>query len=293
MYRIKIYHLVFACFFLWGCNDEPLEEVEDEIISTPSLKVSSFNIRFDNPSDGSNRWINRRGDVLNFLLIEELDIIGMQEVLYSQIKFLDENLSTYQRVGIGRDDGEQAGEYAPIYFDTNRFNLLDSGNFWLSETPEVPSIGWDAVLNRICTYVRLFDTESDQEIYFYNTHFDHVGGTARLRSASLIRDSIQTKIDQGVRVILTGDLNVVPGSTPYEVFNEFMTDSYESDLKLGPTGTYNGFNLDGSHNRRIDFIFTTGFKPMTYESVSTVVNNRFLSDHFPVISKIEYRPVNY
>ena len=288
-----MYHLVIVCLLLWSCNDEPLEEVGNEMISTPSMKVSSFNIRFDNPSDGSNSWLNRRTEVLNFLLIEELDIIGMQEVLNSQIEFLDENLPNYQRVGVGRGDGLQAGEYAPIYFDTNRFELLNSGNFWLSETPEVPSIGWDAVLNRICTYVHLMDTESNQEVYFYNTHFDHVGGTARLRSAALIRDSIQTKMDQNVRVILTGDLNVVPGSSPYEVFDELMTDSFESDIKLGPSGTYNGFNLEGPHNRRIDFIFSKGFKPMTYESVSTVVNNRFLSDHFPVISKIEYRPVNY
>lgn len=293
MSKIRIYYLLVATLLLWSCDDEPMEELENERISTPSLKVSSFNIRFDNASDESNSWINRRENVLSFLLIEEMDVIGMQEVLNSQIQFLDENLRDYERVGVGRDDGETAGEYAPIYYKSDRFELLGSGNFWLSESPSIPSIGWDAVLKRICTYVHLLDKESNQEIYFYNTHFDHIGSTARFQSAALIRDSIEDKRAENIRVILTCDLNGEPGSATYEVLNEIMTDSFESDIRLGPLGTFNGFNLEGPHNRRIDFIFSTGFKPLTYESVSTAIDDNYLSDHFPVISKLEYRPVNY
>jgi len=283
--------LIALTISFWGCKKNLVDDTENTMIDTPSLKVSSFNIRFDNPSDAAYNWNNRKSDVLNFLLIEELDIIGMQEVLYSQIQFLDKNLNNYTRVGVGRDNGEKAGEFAPIYFKDSRFKLLSDGNFWLSETPGVPSRGWDAVLNRICTYVHLYDSKSNQEIYFYNTHFDHVGSTAQLRSANLIMDSINIKLSEEIRVILTGDLNVVPGSLPYQVFDDIMTDSYESRLKLGPVGTFNGFNLQGPYNRRIDFIFSSGFKPITYESVSIVIENRYLSDHFPIISKLEYRPI--
>jgi endonuclease/exonuclease/phosphatase family metal-dependent hydrolase len=254
------------------------------------VKVSSFNIRFDNPSDGYNSWANRKEEVLNFLLIEKMDLMGLQEVLHSQIQYLDNGLEEYTRVGVGRNDGQIAGEYAPIYFKTERFEVLDSGNFWLSETPEVPSVGWDAVISRICSYAHLRDKISDQNISIYNTHFDHVGSTARLRSAELIRDSIQKKLNSNIRVILTGDLNTEPNSDPYNAL-EFLDDSYNSDLRLGPYGTYSGFDVGGNHNRRIDYILFEGFKSNFYETVSTVTDNRYLSDHFPIISELDYRSI--
>lgn len=279
--------LLFSC-----TKDEEIIGDEPTSVALENIKVSSFNVRFTNLDDGSNRWRKRRDDVVNFLKVENLDIIGMQEVLNSQVLFLEENLGNYTRLGVGRDDGEQAGEYAPVFVKESRFRVLDSGTFWLSETPEVPSMGWDAVLNRICTYARLSDLKTGQEVYVFNTHFDQVGSTARMQSASLILDSIQSKLNQNIRVVLTGDLNVEPQSTVYHSFTEVLEDSFFADARFGPVGTFNSFNVGGNHNRRIDYILFNGFRSIRYETVSAVISGRYLSDHFPVISTLAYRPFN-
>ncbi len=278
---------------LFSCaEEETVRDTELNEVTLKDLKVSSFNIRFANPSDGINRWENRRDDMLSFLQIEDLDIIGMQEVLHSQILFFDDNLSNYTKIGVGRDDGEKAGEYAPLYIKNERFEILDRGNFWLSETPEIPSRGWDAVLNRICTFAHLLDIETAQELFIFNTHYDHVGSTARIQSSSLILDSIQSKLNEGIRVIMTGDLNVEPGNTAYNTLSDVLDDSFYSNVRFGPSGTYNGFNVGANHNRRIDYILFKGFKSNTYKTISTVIDGRYLSDHFPLISEMAYRPLN-
>lgn len=252
------------------------------------IKVCSFNIRFDNPDDGFNRWENRRKNVVVFLGVEKPDIIGFQEVLANQLEYLELRLTDYSRVGVGRDDGIDQGEFAPIMYLNDRFMLLESGNFWLSETPEEPSLGWDALIKRICTYAILQDRLSGEEIHVYNTHFSHVGSEARLRSAELIMDSISMK-SQDARVILTGDFNTGPGSPPYnEVIESGLKDSYDSGLRLGPEGTFNGFTLTGTYDRRIDYIFYSGFEPEYYVTESIVIDNQYLSDHFPIIAMLEY-----
>lgn len=250
-----------------------------------STKVCSFNIRYDNPGDGFNRWENRRENIVAFLAIEKPDIIGFQEVLASQLEYLEEGLSGYSRVGVGREDGFNKGEFTPILYQKDRYTLLDSGNFWLSETPEAPSLGWDAMIKRICTYAILKDNESEEEIHLYNTHFSHVGAEARLRSAALIMDSISVK-SRDKKVILTGDFNTEPGTPPYtRIIESGLSDSYyDSDLRLGPVGTFNGFNLTGSFDRRIDFIFHRGFIVEYYVANSLAIDNQYLSDHFPVIA---------
>ncbi|GAA5035219.1 endonuclease [Marivirga lumbricoides] len=285
--------LTILTLILFSCADDNTA-LEDEMtpVSLNDIKVSSFNIRFANPSDGFNRWENRRDDILSFLQIEDLDIIGMQEVLYSQTLFFEANLTNYTKIGVGRDDGKQGGEYAPLYIKNNRFDILDSGNFWLSESPEVPSKGWDAVLNRICTYAHLYDIETSQEVFVFNTHYDHVGSTARVQSSSLILDSVQNKLNEDIRVILTGDLNVEPGNTAYNTLANILDDSFNSNIRFGPQGTYNGFNVGDNHNRRIDYILFKGFKSNSYKTISTVIDGRYLSDHFPIISNLAYRPLN-
>ena len=261
----------------YACNEKPQE-------TKTNIKVCSFNIRFDNPGDGFNRWENRRENVVAFLAIEKPDIIGFQEVLASQLEYLEEGLSGYSRVGVGREDGVNKGEFTPILYQNDRYALLDSGNFWLSETPEVPSLGWDAMIRRICTYVILKDNESEEEIHVYNTHFSHVGTEARLKSAALIMDRIAVK-SRDKRVILTGDFNTEPESPPYnKIIESGLSDSYDSDLRLGPAGTFNGFNLTGSFDRRIDFIFHRGFTVEYYVANSIAIDNQYLSDHFPVIA---------
>ena len=285
--------ICFACTLFSSCSDdETLTDNEVRQVALSDLKVSSFNIRFSNPGDGINRWSNRRTDVLNFLKVENLDIIGMQEALHSQIEFFDNNLTGYTRIGVGREDGKEAGEYAPIYVKSSRFNEIEKGNFWLSETPSVPSRGWDAVLNRICTYTHVLDLETDQEVFVFNTHYDHVGAAARVNSSSLILDSIQAKLDKNIRVILTGDLNVEPSATAYQLLTDRLEDSFDTNVRFGPFGTFNGFNVGENHDRRIDYILFNGFKSNSYATISTVINGRYLSDHFPIISKLAYRPLN-
>jgi endonuclease/exonuclease/phosphatase family metal-dependent hydrolase len=277
---------------LFSCTEEEIINDESTTVALDNIRVSSFNVRFTNLDDGNNRWRKRRDDVVNFLRVEDLDIIGMQEVLNSQVLFLEANLGNYTRIGVGRDDGVRAGEYAPVFVKKARFEVLDSGNFWLSETPEIPSIGWDAVLNRICTYAHLSDLKTGQEVYIFNTHFDQSGSTARIRSASLILDSIQSKLDQNIRVVLTGDLNVEPRTAVYNTLTEVLEDSFNANARFGPVGTFNSFDVGGNHNRRIDYVLFKGFRSLRYETVSAVINGRYLSDHFPVISTLAYRPFN-
>jgi endonuclease/exonuclease/phosphatase family metal-dependent hydrolase len=256
------------------------------------IKVCAFNIRYDNPNDGFNQWKNRKENVVAFLAVENPDIIGFQEVIAGQLQYLEKGMPIYSRVGVGREDGKDQGEFAPILFRKDRFMLLDSGNFWLSETPAIPSKGWDAVIKRICTYAILKDNERGEEIHVYNTHFSHVGAEARLKSATLIIDSIAARSADN-RVILTGDFNTEPGSPPYDkIIESGLRDSYDCDLRLGPVGTFNGFNLTGTFDRRIDFVFHRGFTTERYITSSIVIDNQYLSDHFPVIAILKYLSEN-
>jgi endonuclease/exonuclease/phosphatase family metal-dependent hydrolase len=253
------------------------------------LKICSFNIRFDNPDDGFNQWENRRKHVVNFLGVEMPDIIGLQEVLVNQLEYIEKRLTMYSSIGVGREDGNTAGEFAPVLFKKERFEISGSGTFWLSETPEEPSLGWDALIKRICTYAYLTDKRTGEEIHVYNTHFSHVSELARLRSAELIMARIN-EYSYNARVILTGDFNTEPGSKPYTtIIENGLHDSYQSDLRLGPRGTYNGFRLTGAHDRRIDYIFMKGFHSKYYIANSLVIDNQYLSDHFPVITLLEYK----
>ena len=265
----------------------------DQELAGVQIKASSFNIRFDNLDDGYTSWSNRRLKVVQFLGIESPDIMGLQEVLKNQLDYINKRLSDYDYVGVGRDDGIAAGEFTPIFYRRDRFKLLDSGTFWLSETPDHPSKGWDAQLNRICTYAFVKDKQTGKAIHFYNTHFSHVGHLARKNSAKLIMNYIDS-LSKDVQVILTGDLNAEPDSETYkEIIDNGMKDSYKSDLVFGPVGTYNGFDIFDRHDRRIDYIFSRGFDSKKYYTSNVLVNNNFLSDHFPVITVLEYSALNH
>jgi endonuclease/exonuclease/phosphatase family metal-dependent hydrolase len=207
------------------------------------------------------------------------------------LEYIHKRLSEYEYVGVGRDDGDKAGEFVPVFYRKERFKLMDKGTFWLSETPRTPSVGWDAQLKRICTYAFLQDKKTGKKLQFYNTHFSHVGESARTNSASLIIHYIDS-LSQAGRVILTGDLNAEPDSPPYKTIKENgMKDSYNSGLNFGPYGTYNGFDIHGPYRRRIDYIFHKGFHSKSYQSINLLIDNRYLSDHFPIWSTLEYSPL--
>lgn len=254
-----------------------------------TLKVITYNIRMETISDGNNQWSYRREGLSTQVLQTGADIIGLQEVLQSQLLYLDNVMSGYGREGVGRDDGISEGEYSPIYYNLHRFEKMDGGTFWLSPTPEKPSKGWDAALNRICTWVKLKDKTSGHLVTAFNTHFDHIGIEARRNSAQLIIDMIN-KADSGdTMVILTGDFNGEPKSEPIELLSEHLYDTRlcgaTDSLQLIPT--FNGWD-SSQHTECIDYIFTgRAKKACSYQVANYQTDGRYLSDHYMVMATIE------
>ncbi|TCO10617.1 endonuclease/exonuclease/phosphatase family protein [Natronoflexus pectinivorans] len=254
------------------------------------INVSSFNLRYDTRRDRDNAWPNRRDFVMQLIRYHEFDIIGTQELLFNQIEDLTE-MEEFAYVGGGRDDGLSGGEHSTIFFKTDRFGLLDYGDFWLSETPDIPSRGWDAALNRICTWVKLKDFTSGDTLFVFNAHYDHRGSEARIRSSALVRTKIE-EIANGYPVIFTTDLNSTPGTEPYNVINSFLYDAYDiTELPpYGPVGTFNGFDLNAPLNSRIDFVFVSEhFRVHKYGALTDFLNGRFPSDHLPVVVRVTLR----
>ena len=182
------------------------------------LTVISYNIRYDNPNDGENQWKYRKERVANYIKEIRPDIIGMQEVLDPQLVFLDVSLTEFSFVGVGREDGKTKGEYSPILYNSNSLSLLQTDTFWLSETPTVISVGWDAALERICTYAQFEHKETGQKFWVFNTHFDHIGELARIQSAKLINQKVKMLNMNNSPVVITGDFNLTPDTAPIKIF---------------------------------------------------------------------------
>ncbi|WP_296621806.1 endonuclease/exonuclease/phosphatase family protein [Marivirga sp.] len=249
--------------------------------------VCTFNIKYENPNEGSHQWDNRKEQILNFIKIEDLDVIGMQEVVHSQIKYLKEGLADYARIGVARDDGKSKGEYSPIFYKKIRYSIIDSATFWLSPNPDVPAKAWDAALPRVCTWAKLIDQETKDSILILNTHFDHIGKEARANSVDLILSKIE-KLNFTGKVILMGDFNLEPDTAPIQkIINSDLKDAFEADLNLGPVGTFNAFKIEENYDRRIDYVFYQGFKIKSYKNYSLRIQDTFLSDHFPVVVEFE------
>src|SRR5688572_13434609 len=186
--------------------------------SPPPLRVMTFNVRYDTPSDGANAWPHRRDWVAALVRFHAPDAIGVQEALVHMLTDLDARLPGFARVGVGRADGRAGGEFSAILYRSDRLELLDSGTFWLSPTPEVAgSKGWDTAIERIATWARFRDRRTGCRHLHVNTHFDHIGEEARQESARLIRRRLAA-LAGGLPVVVTGDLNATPESVPYRVF---------------------------------------------------------------------------
>jgi len=253
-----------------------------------SINIITYNIRYATEKDGINAWSNRKDNVKALVKFHEADILCTQEALAEQYDFLLEN-SDFEAVGAGRDDGKRKGEFSPIYYNKNRFSKKDGGVFWLSQTPNVPSKGWDAMFNRVCTWVRLYDKLNKKEFLVFNTHYDHVGVQARIESAKLIKQKIQ-EIAPKLPVVYTGDLNVTPETEAIATIKSFLSDSKEISMQApyGPEGTFNGFKFDSPLKDRIDYIFVNkGFKVQKYAVLSDSKDQRYFSDHLPVLATLE------
>ncbi|HOU95182.1 MAG TPA: endonuclease/exonuclease/phosphatase family protein [Bacteroidales bacterium] len=259
-----------------------------------TIKVITFNIRYDNPNDGINAWTNRKNLVIEFLKEEKPDLFGLQEALWHQYTAIDSAMEGWSSIGVGRDDGKRKGEMNPLFFNDNRFKMIRSNTFWLSETPDIPgSKGWGANLPRIVTWVELKEIKTGKTLYYFNTHFAHDSDSARVMSAALLLDQVK-KIAGNEKFIITGDFNMRPDSRAYYILtgagkgNPLLVDSYKISQSApeGPTGSSNGWS-DASRGNRIDYIFVrNGMKVNSIKTVVRKQGNVFISDHWPVVAEI-------
>lgn len=262
----------------------------------PPLRVMTFNIRFDNPADGPDAWPNRRDRVAGLVRFHGADAVGVQEALLHQLRELDARLPGFARVGVGRADGKEAGEFSAILYRTDRLDLLASGTFWLSPTPEVPgSKGWDAAIERVATWARFRDRATGCTYVHLNTHFDHVGERAREESARLLRTRLPS-LAHGDPVVLTGDLNVPPASGAYRVLTRDtipgalppLVDAFDATRAphYGPTATWTAFRAI-EPGRRIDYVLVSpGAAVHAHGILSDRWDDRFPSDHLPVLAAV-------
>lgn len=281
------------------------------------LTVASYNIRLENESDNAqgDGWKQRYPIICQLIKFNDFEIFGAQEVKDGQLGDMLSQLPDYNYTGVGRDDGERAGEYSPIFYKKAKFELLKAGTFWLSETPEKPSVGWDAALPRICSWGYFKDKESGLKFWFMNLHMDHIGVEARKESAKLVLKKVREMCGKDP-VILTGDFNVDQNNESYKLLasSDVLKDSYEvAEICYAPNGTFNNFKADAFSESRIDHIFVSpsllvnryGILTDTYrtekENEEAAISANFPrevsltkymarvpSDHFPVKVVLEF-----
>ncbi|UBZ07203.1 endonuclease/exonuclease/phosphatase family protein [Salegentibacter mishustinae] len=258
-------------------------------LSSQEVEVMSYNIKYANENDGENSWSKRKEHITNQIKFYEPEIMGVQEALISQLKHFESEMENYKYVGVGRDDGKGAGEFSAIFYNAKEFEVLENDTFWLSDTPAEISVGWDAAMERICTYAKFKDKDSGKIFWVFNTHFDHVGEKARENSAELIWEKISALNKENLPVILMGDLNLEPQTSAIQFLSKKLNDSKTlAELDFGPEGTFNGYNFKEAVNRRIDYIFVSdNIKVKKYAVLSDSKDLKYPSDHLPVMVEIQ------
>ncbi|WP_445453551.1 endonuclease/exonuclease/phosphatase family protein [Flavobacterium sp. 25HG05S-40] len=261
-------------------------------LSAQNLKLMTYNIRLDVASDGENAWANRKEYWASQVSFYEPDIFGIQEALPSQVSDISTLLPKYSYVGIGRD-GIGKGESSNIFFKKVRFNVVQQNTFWLSETPDKISKGWDAALNRVCTYALLKDRKTKQTFWVFNTHLDHMGELARTNSIQLILAKIKALNAQKYPVFFMGDFNSEPTEQRIINLKKEMNDSRDisEEKPFGPIGTFNGFRHQEAVTKRIDYIFLSKdnpFKVNKYAVLSDSKDLKYPSDHLPVYVELRF-----
>lgn len=268
-----------------GCTHKPVK-------SDFPLQVMTFNVRLDTSSDGLNGWPYRRDNIGQMLSYYAPDLLGMQEVLPNQMQDLQMMLPQYTSLGVGREDGRNKGEYSPIFFRTERFELLRSGNFSLSQTPDSFGIlGWDAACARVCTWALLRDLYSGHEVAYFNTHLDHIGTTARREGMRLILDSLKN-IANGLPVIVTGDFNCPPYDEPAQILESggLLNAWTSASVTYGPSWSFHDFGRKPVAERLLlDYVFTTPqLAAQRCRIIQDTPDNGYYSDHCPVIAELTY-----
>lgn len=306
MKRQRFFFLALSILILAGCGRP----------TTTTFIAASYNMRNANGSDSTagNGWGRRYPVIAEMVRFYGFDIFGTQECFLHQLQDMKAALPGYDYIGAGRDDGKDKGEHSAIFYRTDKFDLVEKGDFWLSETPDKPSKGWDAVLPRICSWGHFKCKDTGFEFLFFNLHMDHMGKQARVESALLVQEKIK-EFGTELPAILTGDFNVDQTHQSYEalVSTGMLKDSYEAaDFRYATNGTFNSFNPNSFTTSRIDHVFVSpafhvikyGVLTDTYRSAETEpqeadvkdapkeisVKNyvaRTPSDHFPVMAELE------
>ena len=255
-----------------------------------TLKVISYNIRVGSAPDGDHKWDIRKPASPAMIADQKPDIFGLQEALKMQLDYLEETCPDYDHVGVHRDDGKQKGEVMAIFWNTKTQEMLKWGNFWLSETPEVPSKGWDAACFRTATWALLKDKRYNKKYYYVNTHLDHLGQEARANGLKLIVDRIDDINPEGYPMILTGDFNVDLGDPCLNSLKGRMESVRDIAPVTDSLDTFQGFGTGQYGNRVIDYIYESGFSAApSFETITkTYENIPFISDHYPVAAVLVF-----
>ena len=253
--------------------------------SKGQVRILSFNVRYG--GDGLRSEKSRAPLVIQTLRDAKPDSFGLQEALKDWMEDLTEGLPEYGWVGVGRDDGQEAGEFNPVFYRKDKYDLVDSGTFWLSETPELPSLGWNGGCNRLCTWAILREKATGFTYAHVNTHLDNASEEARVNGAKLVREKI---LSFDMPVVCTGDFNVNEGSTVYNLMNDgFIGDSKYLAPDTMASGTYHDyFPIFMSKKSPIDYIFVTKatVAPQVYRVLNHRVNGRFASDHYAIYADV-------
>ncbi len=249
--------------------------------------VMSFNIRYDNPGDGTNAWKYRADNVAQLINYYTPDLLGMQEVMKNQLDDLKKRLPQYTALGVARIDGKEKGEFCSIFFRTDRYQLLQHGNFGLSETPDKFGVkGWDSACERIVTWAILKDKQTGNKLAFFNTHFDHVGQISRRESAKLLLTKVK-EIAGPLPVAITGDFNMTTDTEPFKILTDggLNASCFNAPIIYGPAGSFHGFGrIEEKDRSLIDFIFVNkSIQVQKYRVIADQPLNGYVSDHNPIL----------
>jgi endonuclease/exonuclease/phosphatase family metal-dependent hydrolase len=285
--NIKLLYGVLLIPLLFG-NCEKVDPIEFE--SEHDLSVMSFNLRTEYGNDGKNHWDNRKEAIVKMFNNLTPDIFGVQEAESGMLDYLQTNLPHYNTISMGRDY-ENTGESNAIFYNRDKYELLNSNTFWLSETPNEVSRGWDAVCNRIVTWAHLKDLETDKTFYFFNTHFDHKGKRAQKESGKLLLSKIEAITNMDESIFISGDFNVLIRD---KALQPIIDNFYEARRFANQTDNIKSFNFFGKYplTRNIDFIFYKSARALSFRTVSEDYGVPYISDHYPIIAHFKFENQN-
>jgi endonuclease/exonuclease/phosphatase family metal-dependent hydrolase len=272
---VSVLTLLFVSYSFYGQN----------------LKMMTYNIRLDVASDGENAWPNRKDFFTSQIQFYSPDIFGVQEATPNQVIDIASVLSDYNKFGIGREEGG-TGEACTIYYKKDRFKVLESNTFWLSETPNLVSRGWDAACNRVCTYGLFKDLKTKQTFWVFNIHLDHIGEEARIKGVQLVLSKMKELNTKKYPAFLMGDFNSEPNTPQISEIKKAMDDTRDisQEKPFGPAGTFNNFNHNQPVTLLIDYIFiskNSKLKIKKHAVLSDSKDLKYPSDHLPVLIEID------